>query len=66
MQVYWLVSRWAENCSNGLKGLTHFKSLFYFYIPWKNQKSSGFLMFLGGYRKRLLAWNGLIFNKSSS
>ena len=28
--------------------LTHFKSMFYFYIPWKHQKTFGFLIFSGG------------------
>ena len=28
--------------------LTHFKPLFHFYTPWKQQKTSGFQMFLGG------------------
>ena len=28
--------------------LTHFKSLVSFYIPWKHQKTFGFLMFSGG------------------
>ena len=28
--------------------LTHFQPLFYFYTPWKHQKTGGFLMFSGG------------------
>ena len=28
--------------------LTHFKSMFYFYTPWKSQKTFGFLVFSGG------------------
>ena len=34
-------------------------SLISFYTHWKHQKTSGLLMFLG-YRKRAVAWNGLI------
>ena len=30
------------------------------YIPLKNQKTPGFLIFSGGYRKETLALNGLI------
>ena len=31
-----------------------------FYTLWKHQKTSGFLMFLGGIKKRSVAWNGSI------
>ena len=34
--------------------------LVFFYTPWKHQKTFGFLMFSRGYRKRSVAWNGLI------
>ena len=30
------------------KVLTHFMPVISFYTPWKHQKTSGFLMFLGG------------------
>ena len=39
--------------------VVHFMTLVSFYTLWKHQKTSGFLMFSGGYRKRLVAWNGL-------
>ena len=40
--------------------LTHFQHMFDFYTPWKHQKTSGFLMFSGGYRSGTLVENGLI------
>ena len=45
--------------SFGLKHLTHFISLVPFWTPWKHQKTLGFPVFKG-YRKRPLAWNGLM------
>ena len=38
--------------------LTHFMSIFYFYTPWKYQKTKGFLTFSKGYRNQTLEWNG--------
>ena len=35
-------------------------SLVFYFIPWKHQKTSGFPMFSGRYRKRLVAWKGPI------
>ena len=39
--------------------LTNFKFMLPFYIPWKHQKTSDFLMFSESNRKRSLAWNWL-------
>ena len=33
--------------------------MFPFYIPWKYQKTKGFMMFSGGYKMGTLARNGL-------
>ena len=40
--------------------LTHFMPQISFDTPWKHQKSSGFLMYLGGYEKRSVAGNRLM------
>ena len=34
-----------------MNGLTHFRSLVYFYTPKKHQKARDFLMFIGGIEK---------------
>ena len=39
--------------------LTYFMPLVSLYTPWK-QKTKGFPLFSGGYRKRPVVWNGLI------
>ena len=31
-----------------LQAVAHSRFFFHFYIPWKYQKTSGFVMFLGG------------------
>ena len=33
-----------------LRSLTHFSPVSHFYTPWKRQKTTSFLTFLGGYR----------------
>ena len=38
--------------------ITHSKSMFYFYNPWKRQKTIGFLKLFSGYRTGTLAWYG--------
>ena len=39
---------------------THYRSLAFYFIPSNHQKTSGFPMFSGRYRKRLVAWKGSI------
>ena len=39
--------------------LAHFRLIFPFYIPWTHQRSSGFLMFLGGITKESWSEMGL-------
>ena len=33
--------------------------MFLFYTPWKQQKTKGFMMFLGGYEMETFVKNGL-------
>ena len=42
------------------KYFSHFVPLVSFYTPWKHQKTSSFLIFSRGYKKRTVAWNVLI------
>ena len=41
--------------------LIRFFPIFPLYTPWKHQKTRGFLMFSGGYKKGTLETNGLMF-----
>ena len=43
---------------NTLFHLTHFMSMLSFYLPWKHEDPSGFLVFRW-YRKIPVVWNGL-------
>ena len=36
--------------------LTHFSPMFYFYTPWKHQKTEGFLTFSGGIEMAKMGW----------
>ena len=38
----------ATSVEADLVFLTHFSPVLHFYIPWKSQKTKGFLMFSGG------------------
>ena len=60
IQISENVKQWTFiNCC--LLALTQFMLLVSFYTPWK-QKSEGLLMLSGGYKKRPVAWNGLIYD----
>ena len=47
----------SVSCWNLIFYLTRYMSLVPFYTPWKHQKTKGFLMFSGGYRKRSVVLN---------
>ena len=55
-----LVFSLCNASENIIKVFTHFAPLVSFYTPWKHQKTRGFLIFSGGYRKRAVVRNGLI------
>ena len=54
MCIYWEI--FSKICC---RNLTHFIPLISFYTPWKHKKTRGFSDVFRGYRKRLVAWNGL-------
>ena len=50
MKYYWLLEKVI-----GFAFLTHFSLMFYFYTPWKRQKTKSIPMFSGGIKKEYLA-----------
>ena len=55
--VFWGDMKWDHLPEKGW--FTHFQPKFHFCTLWKYQKSSGFLMFSGGYKSGALVENGL-------
>ena len=52
----------SNTCERLLWLLTHFKPLVFFYAPINTKKTLKFPHVFRGLRKKLMAWNGLIFN----